>query len=462
MSSTLDTSGSLQNCGGATSDCTDGSTAGWAPLDGKLIPDNPFLGLNYHFGMLLGVDDLETEQGFHHGKMRLHNAWLHRAGVVWGLGVGAELATRELQVQPGLALDGAGHEVHVDLVQCVDVGQWFDEHKDDPDFDPQPLEDEGGDSGFSFTATVELSYRACLTRPVPAISQPCIGADLGAGSDTAYSRVYETFALQLVGGPSPDRDLPYRRLRLLFGLDVAPDPNNLLTAVDQSVADELATIAALPASDQEAAFLSTFRTFAALDGIDLQPATDADGNLLLFPFDETHPIVLATAAITLTGTTGAWTLASCEIDTSVRPAHVATATIQELTIGGDSDEVAASSGTRVSACQLAADGSSVTLTFTAALDAPSVQDEAFSVSLYSGGWSDSKLKSSLDTPTQVTLALKSSVTLGDTDVLRVIALGTGPHPLLDTTLSPLTGNVSGPASPADEGHDSVTMIRKGN
>jgi hypothetical protein len=33
MSTTLDPTGSLQNCGGATSDCTDG-TAGWAPLDG--------------------------------------------------------------------------------------------------------------------------------------------------------------------------------------------------------------------------------------------------------------------------------------------------------------------------------------------------------------------------------------------------------------------------------------------
>ena len=45
--------------------------------DGAL---NPFYSLNYHFGMLLGVDDFATEQAHHAGKMRLHNAWLHRSG----------------------------------------------------------------------------------------------------------------------------------------------------------------------------------------------------------------------------------------------------------------------------------------------------------------------------------------------------------------------------------------------
>ena len=48
---------------------------------------NPFYALRYHFGMLLGVDDFETEQVYHRGKMRLHSAWLHRQGVVWGFNV---------------------------------------------------------------------------------------------------------------------------------------------------------------------------------------------------------------------------------------------------------------------------------------------------------------------------------------------------------------------------------------
>src|SRR5262245_32994373 len=49
-----------------------------------LTPISPHLGMHYHFGMLLGVDDFETEQAYHRGKARLHNAWLHRDGAVWG------------------------------------------------------------------------------------------------------------------------------------------------------------------------------------------------------------------------------------------------------------------------------------------------------------------------------------------------------------------------------------------
>src|SRR5438094_9849942 len=93
-----------------------------------LLPDNPFLALHYHFGMLLGVDDFETEQGFHHGKMRLHNAWLHRAGVVWGLGLEVDSETGEIKVEPGLALDAAGHELHLDRLMCVRVGDWYRNH----------------------------------------------------------------------------------------------------------------------------------------------------------------------------------------------------------------------------------------------------------------------------------------------------------------------------------------------
>src|SRR5262249_14393831 len=140
----------------------------------------------------------------------------------------------------------------------------------------------------------------------------------------------------------------------------------------------------------------------------------------------------------------------CDVDSSKRPAHVATSTIQELTTAGGTSS-AAGGGTRVSACTLSDDGLTVTVAFTAALDEPSVQDDAFAVALYSAGWSAQAFTSTLSDPQTVALTLGSAVTLGDDDVLRVIASGTGPHPLLDTSLATLAG-----------GHDSVTMIRKGN
>src|SRR5687768_11633873 len=87
-------------------------------VDGDaVLPASPFYAMQYHFGMLLGVDDLEAAQAYPRGKIRLHNAWLHGDGVVWGLGVGVN-DRRELYVDSGLALDAAGHELHVDRRQC--------------------------------------------------------------------------------------------------------------------------------------------------------------------------------------------------------------------------------------------------------------------------------------------------------------------------------------------------------
>src|SRR6266850_2703733 len=94
-----------------------------------LLPASPFTTLQYHFGMLLGVDDLEAGQAYPRGKIRLHNAWLHREGVVWGFDVGLN-KRHELAVQPGLALDAAGHELHLDVTACVDLGKWYQKHKD--------------------------------------------------------------------------------------------------------------------------------------------------------------------------------------------------------------------------------------------------------------------------------------------------------------------------------------------
>jgi hypothetical protein len=138
-----------------------------------LLPVDPFNALRIHFGMLLGVDDFETEQAYHRGKMRLHNAWLHGHGVVWGLGVSSDLPSGEIRVEPGLALDAAGHELHLDALACVSAGAWFDAHRNDPGM--TVTESDGG-STVAFDAHVVMSFRACQTRQVPALSDPCDGS----------------------------------------------------------------------------------------------------------------------------------------------------------------------------------------------------------------------------------------------------------------------------------------------
>src|SRR5262249_18432655 len=126
--------------------------------DERSLPDGPFTALRYHFGMLLGVDDFETEQRYHRGKMRLHNAWLHRAGIVWGLDVESLLDKRELRVQPGLALDPSGRELHLDVACCMDIGKWYDENGDDIE---DKVVDEDGT--VHFDGRVEIVFCSCGT-----------------------------------------------------------------------------------------------------------------------------------------------------------------------------------------------------------------------------------------------------------------------------------------------------------
>jgi hypothetical protein len=289
---------------------------------GALLPLSPFYALRYHFGMLLGVDDFETEQAYHRAKMRLHNAWLHRAGVVWGFDVRLNQNAGEIRVTPGLALDPAGHELHLEADACVNVGQWFDKHREDPDFpdvDPDnPI----------FDAHVVIRFKACLTRQVPALMEPCSNG----GAGTAYSRVFETVEILLRPNLAPQPVYPYHRLRLLFGLDEPRMKEGEVVDADQAVLDALADIQGLPAGQQAAACLKAFHRFSALDVIDLKPATSEDGaRSLLFPGRDDDPVTLANiAGVELTRQNNAWLLSGGTVDTSVRPSHVATSTLQDL------------------------------------------------------------------------------------------------------------------------------------
>ena len=69
------------------------------------LPVQPYVAVNYHYGMLLGVDDFVTDQSYHRGKMRLHNAWLHGSGVIRGLEVSEDPERNELRVDAGLAME---------------------------------------------------------------------------------------------------------------------------------------------------------------------------------------------------------------------------------------------------------------------------------------------------------------------------------------------------------------------
>ena len=388
MSTTLDSS----NCSAASSD---------GPL-------SPFYALHYGFGMLLGVADFETEQAYHRGKMRLHNAWLHREGVAWGLGVGLDTKD-EIRVTAGLATDAAGRELYLDKDACLNVPAWFDAHKADAEFTFK--ED---NAGIVFDGHVVIRFKQCLTRQVPSLSTPCDGSN----SSTAYSRVYETVEVFLRPGLWKQPARPYHRLRLLFGLD-----QPVVDGAGKVVDGDLEVLDAPRIMD-------SFRRFAALDEIDLSPLQDKD-----------VVVVLANlTAITLKKTDGKLSLGGANVDVSVRPSHVAATTIQELLLGLSG----VNGGPFVipSSVKLDEASTSIEMTVSDALAGKSILPENISFSVFdaAAGWSSPALTPPAYDNTTHKITVKYTAPLVGS-LVRLIVRGTGPTPVLGANLVPLGNGV---------------------
>lgn len=402
---------------------------------------NPFVSNRYHFGMLLGVDDLETEQAYHRGKTWMHHAWLHGAGVVWGLDV--ELRTDDglVVVHPGLAVDAHGRELVVASEMCLDLVSWFAERR------PTALEVvDGGDDVVSFDVQVELGHDTCLDRPVPSISEPCEGASL----DTAYSRAVERGWPRLVV-PRPEAAEPYPLLRQLLGQAPVSDPG---------VADALTDLAGTDPAEVPAVFLEWFRRVAAADVTALRPEEEARG---WSPFAGEGCVLLADLHVVLR-TSGERTVVVPEdeeaedegswVDVRVRPAHIRTLTAQELRASPSLGGVGADS-LRVVAGSAVLEGDLLSLTFTRA-PLPATLDGAFAVTVLDDeGWSEVVVEKAEpdDDARTVTLTLASAPT---SSPVRVVARGTGATPILAEDGTPLRGVSGDPVIPS--GSDAALMI----
>lgn len=71
-------------------------------------------------GKLLSAEDLQAEQDYVRGKVRLHNRFLHGWGIVTGLGVTVDRGTT-VTVSPGFALDCAGNELVLAATEQVSL-----------------------------------------------------------------------------------------------------------------------------------------------------------------------------------------------------------------------------------------------------------------------------------------------------------------------------------------------------
>ncbi|MFC5219686.1 hypothetical protein [Streptomyces coerulescens] len=291
------------------------------PMQGEhsatLPPPDPFTSLAAHFGMLLGVADLEAVVGHAWAKMRLHNAWLHGGGVVWGFGISLDGPRREVKIAPGLALDDLGRELHLPVLSCLDLAKWFEENEEK--VKTRPTTD-----GVAFDAHVLARFRACLDRPVPALTSPCDSA----GAQTTYSRLRETCELLLVPGRSTPRRDRSPRLRRLLGL---PGTGDAVTdaAIAEDVDGLLDKVKAAADADRPRLWLEAVRKCAALDTVDRRPA-DADGSGLL-PGGEPGGVILGDLVDLRLITVGGTTTAGCDlIDVATRTSQVDTVTLVEL------------------------------------------------------------------------------------------------------------------------------------
>ncbi|HSC79551.1 MAG TPA: hypothetical protein VLC08_04295 [Chitinolyticbacter sp.] len=411
------------------------------------LPNRPYQAVRYHYGMLLGVDDFETDQSYHRGKMRLHQGWLHGFGTVWGLGVSLALDAGEVRVAPGLALDGFGRELHVDVLQCLNLPAWYAEHQDDAELAPQV----GEDGSITFTVHVVIRHLACLARPVPALIDTCAGGS----SETAYSRVLETVELLLVPGPAPDWPRANHLWRLAQGLDAARvDDEGDPLPDDQAVLDALAALAGLPPEQAATAREELLRHAAIRDALAVVVGSDEDDvEAQLFtdgaPRDivlaQLNDVVLNAAADTVTGG---------EVDNLVRPVLVATQSLQS----GGTVAASTTSGPQVDTAGVTLAGTTLTLPLTRALLLDTVKPAVLSSTRFvaGSGWEDfaATLTAAAD---GLSLTVEFAADPAGNRV-RVLLVGTGGKPILGDNFLPLyggTGSTPGNDVDAAAGRDYV-------
>src|SRR6201995_3116924 len=136
-----------------------------ASADKALLSPNKRV--NYAFGMVLGVDDFQQEQGHFEWKHRLSNLLLHGSGTVCGLKVSSQSVSGgdvEGQGAPGYAVSPLGRWVWVENALCARLGEWV--KKNGQQMSPPP-------GGGQYTVYVRLCYAECPTDLVPIAGQPC-------------------------------------------------------------------------------------------------------------------------------------------------------------------------------------------------------------------------------------------------------------------------------------------------
>lgn len=431
-----------------TAPCSCGCSTGEISRCDAALPDAPHCAINYHFGMLLGVEDFRAEQGFHVGQHRRHQAVLHGVGVILGFGVSFDAEKQELRVGSGHAVDPRGRDLVLAAPQCLALPAWWEAQRATDVF-----ADLQGDR-VVFDADVLLCYRACLARPVPAIADPCAAGT----ADIAYSRICEEVRLTLVrrrdGTDAAPSGPSYRLLHRLAG-EVPPQDGP-----DETwLVAELAALDALADADRPGAFANlrarvaaraAAATAAPLALPRWRPPKDIEG---LENRDDCLVIARLTDVVLTRDAEGRWTTAVGRLEIDGRATLLPTAALQALAPAAPPGPPGPSAGPVIESGSLA--DAAITLRFDKPL-APASADGAFAVTRFDAalGWSSLTVDSLAidDGDRRVTLTLGAAPPAGP---VRVTVTGRGPTPLLGADLVP-----AGARSATVDGEDlSLTLSR---
>jgi hypothetical protein len=243
-------------------------------------------------------------------------------GVVAGFPVTFDSASFDLKVGAGYGIDGLGRDLALDATQCVNLTKWWQKHQTDAAFDDitQP-------SDARFDLDLLACYSTCLSRPVPAIAEPCSG---NAG-DIAYARICETTRLGLArASTAAPAASPYHLLRLWLGQEApAKDSSGNLLPDDAWLQAQIVALLALPADQQASARALLAREVWALAVAAESPTVPdaADPTSLCLPLARLQGVHFSEDA-------NGWRVDIAKLTLAIRPLLLSSSLLQTLLLDG--------------------------------------------------------------------------------------------------------------------------------
>jgi hypothetical protein len=310
------------------------------------IPTDPTKRVDYSYGLVLGVAEFRTEQGYFLAKDRRHARALHGYGTIAGLHV--TVAGSEVRVAPGLALDPRGREICVAEPQCAKLEDWLAQQQSSGDLSPPVISPPAG----PLTAYVVLCYRECETERVPIPAGPCLSLDRTA----VPSRIQDAYELAITTTKPPQIEEEatsalgeiLRHVHVEAGAGALTDPKPLVDEI-RALAAGSPPVGSLPSPPVDlkldpASAGAILREALRVWVTEVRPLLVPEGGGCLQGPSDPACVLLAKLAFPIRVSSGQLVVdGTVTVDESERPLLVQTRVLQEI-LGATSGEVSGGGG----------------------------------------------------------------------------------------------------------------------